>query len=454
MRLRRAIAVLLLVTSWPTLAWGTTGVVTALEGTVTVTRTAAQPRPLGFKDEIRPFDSVATSDRARARLLLAGAAAVTMWERSALTLTEVPGRSTVQLESGTIALAVARERLAPGETIVIRAPTATATLREGVVIAEVTRWSAQAGAGRPAPVTAFSVVRGVIEVQHLDPVTQAPLGPPVTVGARARFTVAGGAPARVEAIPPEAMAEIASGLGRWRPQHTSPPNQDQLTAQAMATAVALATALVEPARAEPPSRAFMALDRYVLAGVTGVPLTPLMGADVFASPAGQATQLDVPEIAISGASLTLPAGQTLKTFTGTVSWTSTAPVVAISDSTLTQTSADVLLLVDTGATVSLTAPLLDVTNSTLLLGQNALFVLGTLASTTTAPLISLDPTTVLTPGAPSSLIRVESGGSLALAGPVSSTRGERWRSARTSWTSSARSRARPRRPCSSSTGAP
>ena len=111
---RPAVALLLLMSFWPTMVFGQAGragIVTTLEGTATVTRVAVpQPIPLKFKDEVFLQDKVTTGERSIARLLLGGKAVVTVRERSVLTITEVPGKSTIDLESGKIAMAVAREK--------------------------------------------------------------------------------------------------------------------------------------------------------------------------------------------------------------------------------------------------------------------------------------------------------------------------------------------------------
>src|SRR5437868_11165980 len=82
------------------------GVVTTLEGNVTARRVALpDPLPLKFKDDVLLQDTVTTGDRSLARMLLGGKAVVTVRERSIITITEVPGRSTIELESGKFALA-------------------------------------------------------------------------------------------------------------------------------------------------------------------------------------------------------------------------------------------------------------------------------------------------------------------------------------------------------------
>src|SRR5437899_11780403 len=90
------------------------GVVTTLEGNVSVTRVTLAPQPLKFRDDVFVNDKVITGERSIARMLLGGKAVVTVRERSALTITEVPGKATVDLESGKIAVAVAKDKMRPG----------------------------------------------------------------------------------------------------------------------------------------------------------------------------------------------------------------------------------------------------------------------------------------------------------------------------------------------------
>ena len=100
----RIVALLLLTALWPGLVAAQTtkaGVVTTLEGNVTAART---PVPLKFKDDVFVNDRVVVGDRSLARLLLGGKAVVSVRERSALTISEVPGRSTIDLDSGKIAV--------------------------------------------------------------------------------------------------------------------------------------------------------------------------------------------------------------------------------------------------------------------------------------------------------------------------------------------------------------
>jgi len=139
---------LLIALLWPAFAAAQVnkaGVVTTLEGNVTAARTSAtQPVALKFKDDVFLNDRVVTGDRSLARLLLGGKAVVTVRERSALTITEVPGRSTIDLDSGKVAVAVAKDKMRPGEQIEVKTPNAVAAVRGTVFIAEVIRASASA----------------------------------------------------------------------------------------------------------------------------------------------------------------------------------------------------------------------------------------------------------------------------------------------------------------------
>jgi len=248
--IRCCVTVVVVLATWITPAiavaqGGRAGVVTTIEGHVTVTHQAQPaPRPLRFKDDVFVADRIATGDRSLARMLLGGKAVLTVRERSILTITEIPGRSNVRIESGKIALAVARERLKPGEAIDIETPNAIAGIRGTVVVAEVQRASAQQGAGGVAVTTTFSVLRGSVSVMQLDPSTRTPLGAGVSVGVNHSFSATGAAGGRVQPIPPGEVQRIMSGLQPGGPPHAAAANAEQLKEQAMTTAVVLVSALL------------------------------------------------------------------------------------------------------------------------------------------------------------------------------------------------------------------
>jgi FecR-like protein len=161
------------------------GVVTSLEGLATVSRVALpEPRPLQFKDTVYVLDRIATGERSVVRVLLGGKATVTARERSVLTITEVPGVSTIHLDEGRISVAVSKGLMKPGEVIEIKTPNAVSAIRGTVVVAEVF----PGGTVR----STISVLRGLVDVTRLE--TGLRIGRAVNVGALQAITVAGSGP--------------------------------------------------------------------------------------------------------------------------------------------------------------------------------------------------------------------------------------------------------------------
>jgi FecR protein len=155
------------------------GVVTTLEGKVTVSRASLQaPAPLKFKDDIFAKDRIATGADSVARILLGGRAVVTVREHSVVTITETPGVSTIDVAAGRAAVAVAREKMRPGDLVEVRTPNAVAGIRGTVIVAEVF----------DAHRSAITVLKGVIDVTRLDG------GRATIVTALQRVTVADQAP--------------------------------------------------------------------------------------------------------------------------------------------------------------------------------------------------------------------------------------------------------------------
>lgn len=163
---RIAVSLLVLAGMWPGAVAAQVqkaGVVTTLEGNVTAARTtAAQPVALKFKDDVFVNDRVVTGDRSLARLLLGGKAVVTVRERSALTITEVPGRSTIDLDSGKVAVAVAKDKMRPGEQVEVKSPNAVAAVRGTVFVVEVIRASANAAHAQSGVTVNHYVLTGAV----------------------------------------------------------------------------------------------------------------------------------------------------------------------------------------------------------------------------------------------------------------------------------------------------
>ncbi len=127
------------------------GVVTTLTGHADVTRaTLNQPLVLKFKDDVFERDRIATAEKSIVRVLLGGKAIVTVRELSVLTITEEPNRATIDLTSGKIAVAVAKQRMRPGESLDVRTPNAVAAVRGTVFAVEVQQvGTSQAGGSGP-----------------------------------------------------------------------------------------------------------------------------------------------------------------------------------------------------------------------------------------------------------------------------------------------------------------
>ena len=134
------------------------GTVTRVSGHVIVSRgTSNEMSTLQFKDSLFDNDRIGTGERSSARLLLGGKALVTVREVSSLTIAEQPDRAGLRLTEGTVALAVAGQRMRPDESIDIHLPNAVASARGAVLIAEATR------ATGPA-VSVIHVLSGRVEV--------------------------------------------------------------------------------------------------------------------------------------------------------------------------------------------------------------------------------------------------------------------------------------------------
>jgi hypothetical protein len=110
------------------------GVVTTLDGRANVARPALNaPLALKFKDDVFGRDRISTEENSLVRVLLGGKAILTVRELSQVTINEEPGRAVVTLPSGKVVLAVAKQRMRPGESIEIRTPNAVAAVRGSIL---------------------------------------------------------------------------------------------------------------------------------------------------------------------------------------------------------------------------------------------------------------------------------------------------------------------------------
>src|SRR5262252_2314262 len=141
------------------------GIVTTLQGQATVAHAASSSTlPLKFKDSIFERDRINTAENSIVKVLMGGRAVVTVRELSVLTITEDLGRTTVNLESGKIAVSVAKQKMKPGETLEVHTPNAVAAVRGTIFVVEVARQGAQAGGGNLGAATQVTSVTGSVEV--------------------------------------------------------------------------------------------------------------------------------------------------------------------------------------------------------------------------------------------------------------------------------------------------
>jgi hypothetical protein len=84
-------------------------------------------------DDVFGRDRISTQESSLVRVLLGGKAILTVRELSQVTISEEPGRAVVTLPDGKVVLAVAKQRLRPGESIEIRTPNAIAAVRGSVL---------------------------------------------------------------------------------------------------------------------------------------------------------------------------------------------------------------------------------------------------------------------------------------------------------------------------------
>jgi hypothetical protein len=340
------------------------GVVTTLNGTATVARASLpSPRALHFKDDVFVRDQIATAEKSIVRVLLGGKALITVRELSSLTIKEEAGRSAVDLASGKVAMGVARQRMRPGEVIEIRTPNAIVAVRGTVLVVELI----------PAPggssyTTKVHVLHGLVEVS--DP--NNPGAPPTQVGTMQSWSRTGTGPFSPTTLPMLDAGPIFAGLGST-PQFTEGPSDFMATFTAREQARALAVAeFLAPEMAGSSAGGDSELGGpagtsvAVEPGITSAPVVPILSQVPPQAPSGGATGPG-------------PTGQARLFYNGQ---TVNAP--------------GSLYSLGGGQTDSPTVPILEAVNSSLTAGGSLMDVGGgsTLASTGTAPLLYLDPSTL------------------------------------------------------------
>ena len=387
------------------------GIVTTLEGNVTARRVALPETPLKFRDDVLLQDTISTGDKSLARMLLGGKAVVTVRERSVLTITEIPGRSVIELETGKFALAVAREKMRPGEEIQIRTPNAVAGVRGTVVITEVNRQTAQLGRGAAGVVTNFYVLRGNIIAQPLDISTRVPIGTPLPIATMHAYSGAGAAAPRVTPVPPEQVGQITSGLKPSGPKGGGSAGQEQVREQAVETAVTLIGTLTGTGSGTQLAAIVAPATSNLLASTSTTPVVV---------PTNALTQVCTGDASLCGAaastSLASPLTTPLQTFDTPFASTSPLPLFQFDSAAVVQIGENLdLFRVRNGASVSLAGPLAAFTNSVLFTPRSLLdMVGGSLTSTSPDALFSFDPSFVFA----ADLLRLVAASTLTLGGSL------------------------------------
>ena len=431
---RSVVAVLVLLAFSPTLVFGQAvkaGVVTTLEGQVTATR-VAMPAPvsLRFKDDVFLQDRISTAENSFARLLLGGKAVVTVRERSLFSVTEIPGQSIVDLQSGKLAVGVARERMRPGEVLELRTPGAIVAVRGTVLIAEVE--ILPDGSRREV----VYLLRGTAEAQARPAAGVAPRAP-VALAPFQSVTIVGGV-LTIATFTASDLPRITGGL-KPRGMQLAASSSEAKKASQKATQDALATLLLvgdikpfTPPRLQPETTVTVApLETISCLAGAGCNNVANLAGNTAVSRNGGDTGVDGGDGGGGG------TGTLIATVTsGRISGPGTVdlqpggvpiapplgdPVFRIVDATVTQAAGDLIDIAALPATPNPSGPpvtqipgrLLEIENSTVAAGSSLFRITTLFSSAGASSLIDVDPSNVSTPG---DFVRVERGGTLFVSG--------------------------------------
>jgi hypothetical protein len=150
---------------------------TLVAGLVLALATGTPSDPQPFRSQMRLTERIETRDRLFARLLFGGRVMILAREGALLSITEVPGATTIEVASGRVAVTVDRENLHPEDLVEVRTPHAVVTVPSDTLVVEVAEASTFRAVGRP------------VEVFRLDPITGTALEPPTVAAANDRLTV-------------------------------------------------------------------------------------------------------------------------------------------------------------------------------------------------------------------------------------------------------------------------
>lgn len=133
------------------------------------------PRPV--KSRVQLTERIEARDRVFARLLFSGRVMILAREESRLSITEVAGATTIQVERGRVAVTVDRDNLHPEDLVEVRTPHAVVTVPGGTLVVQV------------AEASTFTAVGRSVDVFRVDPISGAAVEPPTNVTANEVATV-------------------------------------------------------------------------------------------------------------------------------------------------------------------------------------------------------------------------------------------------------------------------
>jgi hypothetical protein len=216
------------------------GVVTTLVGEAAVERVAAsKPVVLKKLDNVFAMDRIATKERSVVHVLMGGKALLTVRELSVVTITEEGGRSTVDLQSGKVGLAVVREKMKPGEVIEVHTLHAVAAVRGTVLVVEVVPGSAGKDQLQPGESsTNVYLLHGKLDVS----LRSNPGAAPVQLESLQSVTVTRGALGTMRPLSPAAAAAATTGLKPGQQAVTTIPEKLQTAVSERQRVLAVATA--------------------------------------------------------------------------------------------------------------------------------------------------------------------------------------------------------------------
>ena len=155
----------------------TRGVKTLVAGLLIALTTDTPPEPHPFRSQMLLTERIEARDGVFARVLFGGRVMILAREGALLSITEVPGATTIEVESGRIAVTVDRENLHPEDRVEVRTPHAVVTVPSDTLVVEV------------GEASTFTPVGRHVEVFRLDPATGAALEPPTVAAADELLTV-------------------------------------------------------------------------------------------------------------------------------------------------------------------------------------------------------------------------------------------------------------------------